>query len=296
MSTKVPLYILFTMGCEPPEGKPAPEQPKTWESSARAIEGYCNIILSAGYAATLFVSANCAYEHAPLLEEFAGRGVELGLHVHPASLGQAGYRGYLGDYSDQQQSDLIEIARETFYDALNIRPRSFRSGRFSASDATFGVLYELGFRQGSVSSPGRVVRRHAALWQGAAADPHYVDQSNRLRAGTLPFLELPVTSDSTRQHGGGLAYELGVEFGSVEDWHQPIVEGQLRRMAEEQTRFRTLCLFTHNSLPYHLDDDRHTHTLRALCDYLDTLRDQYEIVPTTVAGAHEFWRAAEAQP
>lgn len=290
MMSKLPLYILFTMGCEPPEAKPAPEQPKTWEFSARSIEGFCNRVLNCGYAPTLFVSARCADEHAPLLEELAGRGVELGLHLHPPSLGEGGYKGYLGDYGEDQQRELIEVAVEQFYDALGVRPRSFRSGRFSATDATFRVLYDLGFRQGSLSSPGRSVRRHAASWQGALADPHYVDPENRLLAGTLPFLELPVTSDATRQHGGGLSYELGLEFGSVEDWHQPIVEGQLQRMADQHVAFRTLCLYTHNSLPYHLPDDRHAVTLEALFDYLDTLRDHYEVVATTASGAHEHWR------
>src|SRR3954452_15873418 len=168
MSDKPFLYILFTMNCEPSAGIPTGKQkrptqhPQTWEQSARSIEGFCNRLSSMGYPATLFVSAACAEEHGPLLEELAARNIELGLYVHPPTL--EGSRNprfprHLGNYTAKEQRALIESATERFYDALGSRPHSFRSGAFSASDATFQVLYELGFRQGSLSLPGRDLPR-----------------------------------------------------------------------------------------------------------------------------------------
>jgi hypothetical protein len=60
-------------------------------------------------------------------------------------------------------------------------------------------------------------------------------------------------------------------------------------MAAENVAFRTLCLFTHNRFNYHLDDDRHSSTVEALIDYLDSLAEDHDIVPVTLAGAHDHW-------
>jgi hypothetical protein len=293
MNNKLRLYILFTMNCEPVAGKSVKQNPTTWEQSARTIEGFCDRLSSFGYPATLFVSAACAEEHAPLLEELAARDVELGLYVHPPTL--AGSRNprfprHLGNYTAAEQRAIVESATERFYDAIGNRPRSFRSGAFSASDATFQVLYELGFRQGSLSIPGRDLPRDAISWNGAETTPHYVNPADRLRAGGLPFLELPVTSDPERFYIRGLPYELCIENSGLEDWHRPLIEHALEQQEAEHAPFRSLCLFTHNGLAYYRDDDQHSITIEQLRAYLETLADRYELVPTTLAGAHQHFR------
>ncbi len=287
MQSKQPLYILFTMDCEPAAGSKSREGPADWPLSARSIEGFCNRLLNAGYPATLFVSPRCAEEHTPLLEELGSLGVELALHLHPQTLGDRRYQRHLGSYGAEDQRALIEYGLEQVRDAVGARPQSFRPGNFSASDVTYRVLFELGFRQGSVSNPGRDVPREAALWTGAAADPHYVDPDDRLRAGTLPFLEVPVTTDPTQVGRGGYAYDLCIESGKLNAWHRPIVERRLEQMETEGTAFRTLCVFTHNRFAYHRSNDVQSITLEDLIDYCDALAEQYEVIPTTIAGAHE---------
>ena len=42
MNAKPPLYILFTMNCEPVGTKNVKQAPKTWVESARTIEGFCD--------------------------------------------------------------------------------------------------------------------------------------------------------------------------------------------------------------------------------------------------------------
>lgn len=303
MNAKPRLYILFTMNCEPVAGKSGKQKspmqpPQTWGQSARAIEGFCDLLQSMGYPATLFVSATCAEEHGPLFDELAGRNIELGLYLHPPTLEGSRsprFTRHLGNYPADDQRALIESATDRFYDALGSRPRSFRSGAFSASDATFQVLYELGFRQGSLSIPGRDLPRDGVSWSGAEVAPHYVDPADRLRAGTLPFLELPVTSDPDRWYRRGHPYELCIENSSVEDWHRPLIERTLEQQQVEQTAFRTLCLFTHNGLAYYRADDKHSMTVEALLAYLDTLAGSYDLVPTTLAGAHQHFRELAAK-
>src|SRR5215211_3177524 len=130
MNAKPRLYILFTMNCEPVAGRSSKQQsltqpPQTWEQSARAIEGFCDRLQGMGYPATLFVSAACAEEHAPLLEELAERKIELGLYVHPPTLEGSRnprFTRYLGNYTADDQSALIASATDRFYDALGSRP------------------------------------------------------------------------------------------------------------------------------------------------------------------------------
>jgi len=295
MNDKPRLYILITMNCEPVVVTPGKQKrpiqhPQTWEQSARSMEGFCDLASSMGYPATLFVSAACAEEHGPLLEELAERKIELGLYVHPPTLAGSRYVRHLGNYPAAEQRAMIESAAERFYEAIGSRPRSFRSGAFSASDATFQVLYELGFRQGSLSIPGRDLPRDAISWNGAETLPHYVNPTDRLRAGDLPFLELPVTSDPDRFYIRGFPYELCIENSGVEDWHRPLIEHTLEQLEAKQVPFKALCLFTHNGLAYYRDDDKHSITLEQLLAYVDTLADRYELVPTTLAGAHQHFR------
>jgi Polysaccharide deacetylase len=290
MNDKPLLHILFTMDCEPVTRRAVKTGPKTWALSARAIEGFCDRLSNASYPVTLFVSAGCVEEHSPLMEELIGRGIELGLHVHPPSLDPERYTRHLGECRVNEQRAIVEEAIERFYDAIGMRPRSFRSGDFSANDATFQVLYELGFRQGSLSIPGRDLPRDAACWTGAELDTHYVDPSDRLRAGDLPFLELPVTSDPNNFYRQGHPSDLCIENSTVDDWHRPLIEQHLARMSTMNVAFKTLCLYTHSGLAYYQDDDKHSVTVERLIDYFDELAERYELIPTTLAGAHERFR------
>ena len=117
-----------------------------------------------------------------------------------------------------------------------------------------------------------------------------MNSADRLHAGTLPFLELPVTSNPERFYIRGFSYELCIENSGVDDWHRPLIEHTLEQMEAEQRPFRTLCLFTHNGLAYYRDDDKNSVTVEQLLTYLDTLAGRYELVPTTLAGAHQHFR------
>ena len=283
------LHILFTMDCERVI-RQSKHHAKTWEQSARSIDGFASCLLSAGYPVTLFVAPECAQELSPLMEELAGRGAEIGLFVDPPRLGNGHYSRPLGQYKPEHQHEIITLAAGFLEDALGMQPRSFRSGDFSASDDTFKVLYELGFRQGSLSKPGQNLPRQAASWVGAPVDAHYVDLTNRLRVGSFPFLELPATTDPAQYVYRGVPYELRIEMGTFADWVRPFIDSQIERMASEQVDFRSICIGTGNSVAY-AEDDRASETIDALIDYFDVLGGSYEIVPVTLAGAHERFRS-----
>lgn len=292
MAAKRTIHVLFTLDCESIAIRSAREGPRTWEQSARAIEGYCNRLLAAGFPPTLFLAPQCAIEHTPLLEECASRGVELGLYVNPLQVANGRYHNFLGTLPLAAQRTLIDQAAERFADAFGMRPRSFRPCKHSASDDTYRLLYELGFRQGSVAQPGFVLPRLGIDWEHVPPHPRYVDGSHHERSGDLPFLDVPVTTDPDQRQINNLPYELRVDAGTLEALHQPVIERAIIRMEEDGTEFCAICFTSDNRPAYDKPDDRHSQTLDAIIEYLDTLGARHEIVPTTLAGAHERYRAS----
>ena len=297
MSTVEPLHIIFTMDCHPAATKGAPEGPKSWEQSVRAIDGFCNVVRDAGYPITLFFTPESAQMHAPFVDELLSTNMEVGLYIQPPSLSGTRYRQFLGQYADVDQQEIVLLAMQRFRDAVGVRPQSVRSAMFSASDRTFGTLYNLGFRQGSLSNPGRRVNKHSAVWTGAARDAHYVRPDSRLEPGDLPFFEVPITTDADQEHGG-LAPDLMLEHGSFEKWQRPLIDGQLQRMEATGIPFKALCLGTRNCFAYHNRSDPARQTLDAVLAHLETFAESreghlaYELYPTTVSGAHRLYRTA----
>lgn len=172
--------------------------------------------------------------------------------------------------------------------STGVQPRSIRSGGFSASNDTYRVVYELGFRQGSLSNPGQHRARYGSDWADAPPDAHYVDSANRLISGAMPFLELPPTVDATKLVRG-LPWEMRIENGTAEDWLKPLAESQLARMEADNVVFRALCIGSRNGIDYH-EKNNFTDTIDEMIDYIDQLSESYEIVPVTMAGAHDHFR------
>ena len=277
------------MDC-PPQGPHAePPGPASWEAGGRAIDAFCTRVLTAGFAPTLFVTPEAAAQHAPLCDDFAGRGADVGLLIQPPTLRGAGYHHYLGAYPPDQQREIVREAMRRLEAALGWRSRSARSAMYSASDETFAVLNEAGFRQTSLSSPGRQTPKFNAVWAGAATETHFASAANRLAAGSLSLLEVPVTTDAT-QRRGGIAPDLAIENGTVERWHAPLVEGQLARQEAEGAAFRTLCFVTTSRYGYHEPSTRFRQTLDGLLDYLRALDERYDVVPVTLAEAYAHYR------
>lgn len=287
-----PLHIAFTMDCERIRAESPPGGPESWELSERAIRGYCERLSGRGYHPTLFLTPECAQRHAKMLVRLAEDGAELGLHIHPQSLGDHRYLGYLGEYSAEMQRDLVGAAADVVADAVGAPPVSFRPGNFSANDDTYAVLYELGMRQGSVSDPGRDCPGFAAVWKGACPDAHYVDPEDRLAPGELAFLEVPLTTDPTRLQPSGFPYEIRIESGAFESWQRPILRNTLDRLVREETPFRSICILTHNTFPYDDDGDPRAQTLEEMLAFFTELAShQVDVIPVTLCEAHARFRA-----
>jgi hypothetical protein len=285
------LYVVFTMDCPPRGTQALPHGPDSWEASARSIDAFCTVLLAARFVPTLFLTPEAADAHAPLAEDLAGAGVEMGLLIQPPSLHGAGYKRYLGAYGREQQHEIVSQAAGSFAGALGRRPQSARAAMFSASDDTFAVLCAAGFRQASISSPGRRTPKYHAVWADAAPDAHAASATNRLECGSLPLLEVPVTTDAT-QRRGGLSPDLAIENGTVARWHAPLIAGQLQRHEAQDVAFRTLCFVTSSRIAYADPATRPRQTLDELLDHLAALDERYEVIPASLAETYAYFRGA----
>ncbi|MGH2352474.1 MAG: polysaccharide deacetylase family protein, partial [Chloroflexota bacterium] len=186
--------------------------PSDWAQSERAITGFVDYLETRGFPTTLFVVPATAGAHPALFRALQQRGCELGMHLHPQ---RNGYGGYIGDYTHDEQLALFCGARELWASALDQAPRSFRSGNYSANDATFAALVDAGFQRGSVSCPGREYVELRAVWRGADPWPHFTHAANRLLAGPLDFYEIPHTTDPDRMLDRYRPYELRLEMNTA---------------------------------------------------------------------------------
>ena len=218
-------------------------------SSRQSIRSYCQRLLESGFTPTLFATPEAVAENRDLLLEFASRGVELGLHLHPQSWRdhylQPDEHDYLGGYTLAEQEQMLREARSQWSDALEKEPTSMRPGNVSANDNTFPALQAAGFRQGSVSQPGRTVPRYHATWAGACPAIHHTHHADRLVAGDMDFVEVPMTTDrDSTDHWTGVG-DIRLEDAD-EDYINRVCRKVLAQQLEQNSPMPHLCLFTHN--------------------------------------------------
>lgn len=272
------VYCCFTMDCERVAAESPTGGPESWELSERAIEGYVERVVEAGFAVTLFIVPNCAARHARLFRSLQGDRVELGMHFHPQSFGDNRYTEYLAAYPAEMQFELISRGLEVWSDSLGFEPTSFRPGNLSANDSTYQVAHSLGFRQGSFSSPERTVLTWRSCWQSACRYAHHAHPAFRLIPGDLDFLEVPITGDPSRRLWQGTSpMEYRIEFGRAED-HRTTLD---RALAEQRAvPFKTILAITHNTFDYRDESDERTQSLLGSLRALRETAARYGLAPT----------------
>lgn len=278
------VHVLFTIDCEP-AGRTSQLGPSDWDVGVRALDAFLTTVRNFGFEPTVFAAPEVVDAHAVLFEEVPVTGGEVGLLLSPGSLRDARHRGHVGALRAEQQAEVLRLAVERFADAYGRRPLTARTTHFSASDETFAVLADAGFRQSSISSPGRLVPKYHSRWDGAIPGPHFANAADRLAVGSLPLLEIPVTTDPTQRRDGN-APELRIENGTVSEWHAPLVRAQLERQFASGERWPTLVFVTTTRQPFYDRTSRVRQTAEALGDLLDSLEADFELVPATPSRLH----------
>ena len=256
----VTLSVILTMDCEPALFECSPlaiklsgSGPATYEAGESSIRGYVEAADREGYPVTLFAHPEVAVAQPGLLLELQDAGACLGMHLHPYKFDDARYPRDLGSFTAEQQIELVSAASKVWSDALGQHPRFFRGGVFSASDATFGVLSELGFEGGSVSCPGRVLPEAMAIWAGAELYPHRANLSFRQIEGDSDFVEVPISVDTSRPMERGDRREPGFEWPYVPSRrydHRGVAHNVIVRSIDDGAAFPTYVTNTHQDQDY----------------------------------------------
>lgn len=283
-----PLYFCLTVDCERIKAESPPGGPPDWEFAEKTIRGFHRLLQSEGQRCTFFIVPETAGRHRETWPEIESDAFELGLHLHPQSLGDLRHQEYLGAYAEGEQRKIIEYAVEVWSKALGRRPRAFRPGNFSANDCTFKILTELGFTHGSVSAPERNRPDFRAVWAGAEQHVHRAHGAFRLIPGDLDFVEVPMTEDVSRWKSSSLPYELRVEWGDANE-HRVTIENALAEMLAAAPRVLSIISLTHNSIDYFSEDSPWAPALRGIIRGVReaAAANDLELIPATIGQIRE---------
>lgn len=255
------VHILMTMDVEPVKRDTQWSGPENLEGSERSIQGFWNAAQRHGYPVSFFLHPETAQAHAALFTDLRHRGAALGLHLHPTKFQYPRWDRELGGFSADEQRVLIGEAKQIWSQALTQEPLYFRPGAFSANDATFGVLADLGFRGGCVSIPGRVWRRRYCLWAGAELHPHRTHRYFRQLSGDMEFADIPLSVNYRMpMEGPGYTYFQDLRPDARGVPVQDILRGIVEQIANDRPRVAAISLVTHNDQPY--DNPAHESCLR----------------------------------
>lgn len=276
------IRIVLTMDCEPTTATshPTATGPRDWAHGERAICGYFDIAKSYGLPVTYFVHPETALAQGAMLNGLAAQGACLGLHMHPWKYAVWRHQGrrfmaHYGDLSELEQHQLLSEASALWHEGLGYRPLYFRPGTFSANDAMFRVLAELGFRGGSCSAPGRMLPEFRAIWTGAEPDPHRASRQFRQVRGDLDFAEMPISADFSALLSGRNARRMHADLRPDTDWPgqygvswKTIATNIVAQVIERNPAVPVITMITHNHYEYRDASDATTQRLRTMLDEL----------------------------
>lgn len=300
------LHVLFTMDVEPTTAVAGRSGPASNEAGLRAVVNYEQVLDAHGYRATYFVHPEVAEAAPGFFRELKGRGSSVGLHVHTTKFAPDPQPCELGGLAASDQRRILQQASKMFEAALGFRPTLFRPGCFSANDAAFGVLVELGFKGGGVSIPGRIWPGRHCIWAGADPYPHLAHASFRQAKGDLPFVEIPLSVDLTDpicSNPNGFYHYRDLRPGGMysEEDEAPYdrraaLHRVLQRMAADHPAVKTLVVDVHNDRDFVTAGATAARHLREVLDGIGPECDAlgWEAVPDTYDGVADRMLAARS--
>jgi peptidoglycan/xylan/chitin deacetylase (PgdA/CDA1 family) len=230
---------------------------------------------------TYFIHPETAVAQAAMFKQLADKGACLGLHMHPWKYSMwrhAGkrYMAHYGDLPAGEQRELLREASAVWQEAIGIRPLYFRPGTFSANDAIFRILAECGFRGGSCSAPGRVLREFRAIWTGTEPDPHRANAEFRQAHGDLDFAEMPLSADFSALLTGRVERRMHADLRPDTDWqaqygvsYKTIARNIVSQVIERKPAVPVINLMTHNHYDYRDERAGATQRLRVVFEVLE---------------------------
>ncbi len=276
------IRIVLTMDCEPTTATSdaSASGPADWALGERAVLGYWELARSHGFPVTYFIHPETAVAQAAMFNQLTGKGACLGLHMHPWKYSMWRHAGkrfmaHYGALPAGEQRELLREAGAVWQEAIGTRPLYFRSGTFSANDAIFRILAECGFRGGSCSAPGRVLREFRAIWTGTEPDPHRANAEFRQAQGDLDFAEMPLSAAFSSLLTGRIDRRMHADLRPDTDWqaqygvsYKTIARNIVSQVIERKPAVPVINLMTHNHYDYRDECAGATQRLRVVLEEL----------------------------
>ena len=144
--------VLISVDTEGPAGMQPVERMiygKAADGKEYGIRFLMDLFEQYGVKALFFVDIPETADHgqdkiADVMREIADRGHDVGVHVHPDHMADAGRR-YLWQYSREEQYEIIARCTGFYEQVLHKAPKSFRAGRYGANNDTLEILDGLGY-------------------------------------------------------------------------------------------------------------------------------------------------------
>lgn len=283
--------VLLTMDVEPTTATThsSATGPADWDFGELAVRGYWDRGMQRGYPVTFFVHPEAAVAQADLFRSLRDKGACLGLHMHPWKYSLWRFAGerflaHFGCLSENEQRELLSDASSVWTEAIGSQPLYFRPGTFSANDAIFRVLQELGYEGGSCSAPGREMPEMRAIWCGAEPDPHRAHDQFRSVRGELDFVNVPLAMDFSKLLTGRNGRKMYADLRPDIDWPEQygvewksIASNILRQIKERGPCAPIVSVITHNQYDYTNSADPATVRLALMLDALAQAAEEEEV-------------------
>lgn len=274
--------VVLTMDCEPTTSTSdkSASGPKDWAHGERAVRGYVGLGRKHGFPVSFFIHPETAIAQTAFFRELEDDGACLGLHVHPWKYSKWRHGGkrffnHYGNLSEDEQLALLTEASALWRDAIGYQPLYFRPGTFSANDSIYKVLQKAGFRGGSCSAPGRVVREMQAVWTSTEPDPHRGHARFRLLAGDLDVANVPLTMDFSKLLEAPNNRRMHADLRPDTDWpgqygieYQTIATNIVTQLKERNPAVPTIVIISHNHFEFSDPNGVHTKRLNLALDGL----------------------------
>lgn len=140
------------------------ETPTDWESAARSIDSFVNIVLGAGIPVTMFATPEAARAHTPMFEEFVDRGCHIGLLLTPPQSPLLSANKHIGVLDAPQQEATLVQAKTLFQEFMGFRPTLLRTGLHSGTSAFFQICQKHNFTHTSIRLPGAQLAQIGTVW------------------------------------------------------------------------------------------------------------------------------------
>ena len=237
----------------------------------RAVKGFSEVLEGEGLKGTFYCIPSELETHGDLYRELAGRGHEVGLHLHSAD---QGYEEFLGIYGADMQEQIVREAADVFETAMGHRPLAFCSGYGSGNDHTYPVLEKLGLTHGAVGIPTRVLPECCSVWAGMPLGAFYPHRHFRVLPGDVDFVQVSTTNDpDSRMWGGKHPQDLRMELVDAKN-HWYTVHKAVKRQVAEGTDVPYILGGTHNTFDYSDPRDFRRQTLEQVIAHVKRIFDQ----------------------